>query len=659
MSNRVKIGQEPKSKGKKLQEEQKEKNHIINSAYNDEENQPNIYREPSSGDAPEEEGNPENINENNTDPDVKSEKEVKDSNKEPSPEQSEETIPQSKQSAEQVISKETQVEMYEETMKTVQPGNVVEGTVMKIDTNEVFVDIGFKAEGVIPLSEFDNVEELREGDKIQVYIIRKEDKYGRPRLSKRYADAQRRWDEIEEAYKTGGHVKGKVEYRVKGGLMVDIKGITAFLPASQTSTKVLPNLDNFVGKEDEFRIIKLNRASKNVVVSRREVIEDELKKKKQALLEKLEVGMETEGVVKNVMDYGVFIDLGGIDGLLHISDMSWGHIKHPSKMLNFGDRVKVKVLSFDKENEKITLGIKQLVPHPWKNIEIKYPEGSKVTGKVISIKPYGAFVELEKGVEGLIHVSEMSWTHHITDPEKILKVGDTVDAIVLNVDKEQHRISLGLKQIEPNPWLTIDIRYPVGSKVTGKIKSITPFGAFMEIENDIEGLIHVSDLSWTKRVKDPGEILEIGQEVTAVVLSIDKVRQRIALGIKQLQPDPWEIMEEKFPLNSQHTVTISAVIPKGAIVETEDGMEGFIPVSHLGIPGLTEPELAFDIGERIPAQVIEVDKGNRRLVFSVKAYFFGCEEKEINEFTQVHLEKLHERRKKRIEKKLESKPEKL
>jgi small subunit ribosomal protein S1 len=530
---------------------------------------------------------------------------------------------------------------------------------MKIDGNEAFVDIGFKAEGVISLSEFDNIEDLREGDKVQVYIIRKEDRYGRPRLSKRLADAQRLWEEIEEAYKTGEHVKGKIEYRVKGGLTVDISGIKAFLPASQTGTKVLPNLDNFIGKEDEFRIINLDRANKNVVVSRREVIEDKLKKKRKELLEKLEVGMEIEGVVKNVMDYGVFIDLGGIDGLLHISDMSWGRLKHPSEMLNFGDRVKVKVLSFDKENEKITLGLRQLVPHPWKNVEIKYPEGSKVSGKVISIKPYGVFVELEKGVDGLIHVSEMSWTHHVTHPEKILKVGDTVDAIVLNVDKDQHRISLGLKQIEPNPWLTIDIRHPVGSKVTGKITSITPFGAFMEIEKDIEGLIHVSDLSWTKRVEDPSEMLEVGQEVTAMLFSIDKVKQRISLGIKQLQPDPWESIEERFPLNSQHTVTISTIIPKGAIVETEDGLEGFIPVSHLGIPGLTEPELAFDIGEKLTVNVIEVDKANRRLVFSVKAYFFGREEKEINEFTQSHLEKLHERRRERSQRKIKPEPEEL
>jgi small subunit ribosomal protein S1 len=659
MSNNVKIGQEPEKNEKKLQEEQKERNRVIDLTNNNEKSQPDLPSTALSSDPATEEQDKGNIREKDSESDVKNKKKQEESAPAPFHEQIEKNTKEEKQSPELEIPKEAQIEMYEETMKTVHKGNIVEGTIMKIDSNEVFVDIGFKAEGVIPLSEFDNVEELREGDKVEVFIIRKEDRQGRPRLSKRYADVKRLWDEIEEAYKTGEYVSGKIVERVKGGLMVDIRGIKAFLPASHASTKVLPNLDYFVGKEDEFKIVKLDRASKNVVVSLREVIEEQLSQKKKALLERLEEGMETEGVVKNIMDYGVFIDLGGIDGLLYISDMSWGHLDHPSQMLNLGDRVKVKVLSFDKENEKIALGIKQLVPHPWKNIEIKYPEGSKVTGKVINITPYGAFVELEKGVEGLIHVSEMSWTHHIMHPDKILKVGDTVDAIVLNVDKEQHRISLGLKQIEPNPWLTIDMRYPVGSKVTGKIKNITPFGAFIEIEKDIDGLIHVSDLSWIKRISHPGEMLKIGEEVTAVVLAIDKVKQRISLGIKQLQPDPWESIEEKFPMNSQHTVIIATLIPKGAIVETEEGIEGFIPVSHLGIPGLTEPELAFEKGERIPTKVIEVDKENRRLVFSVKTYFFGREEKEINEFVQVHLEKLHLRRKKRTQEKIESEPEEL
>ncbi len=548
--------------------------------------------------------------------------------------------------------RENQIKMYEETMETVRSGNIVEGNIVRVDQTEVLVDIGFKAEGIIPISEFGEDAEVKVGDKVSVFIIKREGRNGRPYLSKKRADIQKTWQELEEKSKTNEEVTGNVVKRVKGGLIVDIKGINTFLPASQVSTKTLPNLDHFVGKELDFRIINFNREKENIVISRKIVIEEKIDKKKEDLMKKLEIEAEIDGVVKNIMEYGVFVDLGGIDGLLHISDMSWGHIKHPSEMLNIGDKIKVKVLDFNKDNEKISLGLKQLVPHPWKNIEIKYPEGSKVEGKVTNLTNYGAFVELEKGVEGLIHVSEMSWTKQITHPKQILKVEDAVNAIVLNVDKDEHRISLGLKQVEPNPWMTIGVTHPVGSTVTGKIKNITNFGAFMEVEKDIDGLIHISDLSWTKRIMHPSEMLRKGQEVTAVVISIDKVMQRIALGVKQLQDDPWDKIEERFPINSEHEIEVIKIITKGALVlaDKDSGIEGFIPTSHLGIPGLEEPELAFDPKEVIPVKVIEADKENRRLIFSVKTYFFGRDEDEVNAFVQDHLEKIKERRRQKDKK---------
>jgi len=553
---------------------------------------------------------------------------------------------------EDMTSLENQIKMYEETMETVRSGNIVEGNIIRVDQTEVLIDIGFKAEGVVPISEFDENGEVNVGDKVFVYIINREGRNGRPFLSKKRADIQKTWKELEEKSKTAEIVTGTVVKRVKGGLIVDVKGINTFLPASQVSTKTLPNLDHFVGKELDFRIINYNREKENIVISRKIVIEEEFEKKKEDLMKKLHIDAEIDGIVKNIMEYGVFVDLGGIDGLLHISDMSWGHITHPSDMLNIGDKIKIKVLDFNKDSEKVSLGLKQLVPHPWKNIEIKYPEGSKVEGKVTNITNYGAFVELEKGVEGLIHISEMSWTKQITHPKQILKVADAVNAIVLNVDKEEHRISLGLKQVEPNPWLTIGVTHPVGSTVTGKIKNITNFGAFMEVEKDIDGLIHISDLSWTRRIMHPSEILKKGQEVTAVVLSIDKVMQRIALGLKQLHDDPWEKIEERFPINSEHEIEVIKIISKGALVlaDKDSEIEGFIPTSHLGIPGLEEPELAFDKNEVIPVKVIEADKENRRLIFSVKTYFFGRDEEEVNAFVQDHLEKIKDHRRQKEEK---------
>ena len=556
------------------------------------------------------------------------------------------------------LSVESQFEMYEKSMMDVKTGNIIEGTIIRVDSSEVLVDIGFKSEGIIPISEFDKPEEVKIGDKVWVYIIRKENRQGRPHLSKRRADEKRYWDELEKCYKENKVISGKIKIRVKGGMTVDLNGIDAFLPGSQISNKVLPTFDHFVGKEYEFKILTFDRAEENVVVSHKVVVEEEISQQQKDLLENLKVGNEVEGIVKNLLDYGAFVDLGGMDGLLHISDMSWGHLNHPSEFLKIGDKVKVKVLLFDSKNRKIGLGLKQLVPHPWQNIEIKFPEGSKVEGVITNLTKYGAFIELEKGVEGLIHVSEMSWTKQISHPNQILKVGDKVKGIVLNVDKSEHKISIGLKQIEANPWLTIDVKYPVGSKITGKIRNITNFGAFMEITDGIDGLIHISDISWTKRIVHPRDVLKQNEKVTAVVLSIDKVMQRIALGIKQLEPDPWENVEKDFQVNTEHNVEIKKIIMKGVIVKANNTIEGFIPASHLGIPGLVDIEYAFESGEIIPVKVIEVDKENRRLIFSVKTYFFGRKEKEVNDFVTARLEKIKAKRKEAKEKKQIAKTQK-
>lgn len=535
-----------------------------------------------------------------------------------------------------LLNREEQIQMYEETFTHMHVGDIINGTILKITDKEVMIDIGFKSEGSIPLSEFEDSDDLKIGNKIWVYIEQIEDSEGKPLLSKKKADFYRSFDKIEQIYKNGEKVKGVLKRRVKGGMIVDILGLDAFLPGSHVSTKKIPNLDQLIDREYEFKIISIDKQKRNIIISHREVLEEDMRQKRTELFSKLEEGQELIGEVKNITNYGVFIDLGGVDGLLHITDMSWGRIEHPSEMLNIGDKLKVKILDFDKEEKRVSLGLKQLVPHPWKNIEIKYPEGSKVKGKVTNLTNYGAFVELERGVEGLVHISEMSWTKHITHPKHLLKVGDNVEAIVLSVDKERHHISLGMKQIEPDPWLTVHLRHPVGSKITGKIKNITPFGAFIEIEPGIDGLIHISDISWTRRIYHPNEILKIGDEVTAVVLNIDKVLRRISMGIKQLEEDPWQKAENDIPINTEVEGEVVKVINKGLLIRLPNGIEGFAPLSHLNVPGLKDPSDSFNIGEKLQLKVIELDIQNRRLILSARAYFFGRDEKEIKKYIKKH-----------------------
>lgn len=556
---------------------------------------------------------------------------------------------------------EAMLSMYEESFSNFKVGEIIEGTIVDISDKDVRVDIGFKSEGVIPISEFAYDGPPEKNSVIRVFIMKIESGDGRLQLSKKKADYQENIQRIRNAFEDGSAVPGIIRRRVKGGMIVDVYGIEAFLPGSQMSLKPIPNLDQFIGKEMLFKVVNLEEDSKNIILSRRAVMEEEAQAKREELLAKMEEGSELDGEVKNITQYGAFIDLGGIDGLLHLTDMSWGKINHPSEMLAIGDKVKVKVIKFDPETSKISLGLKQLVPEPWDNIEIKYPEGTRVSGKVVSVKSFGAFVEIEPGVEGLVHISEMSWTKKITDARKILKANDTINAIVMELDKENKRISLGMKQMDPNPWITIEERYPIGTVLNRKVKSLTAFGAFVEIEDGIDGLVHISDISWTKRIYHPREVFRKGQEVESIILSIDRNQHRIALGVKQLVPDPWETLNEELPVNSEVKGKISKLIPKGVLVDIpmgNDVVEGFIPISHLALPKLEHSEDAFHVGEELPLKVIELDMDNRRLILSVKAFFFSRDPKLQEEYIAIHEQYMRDKIA-RAQKKKAEKNEKL
>ncbi len=546
--------------------------------------------------------------------------------------------------------------MYEESFSNFKKGEIIEGTIVDISDKEVRVDIGFKSEGVIPISEFAYSGMPERNTVVKVFINEIENGEGKLLLSKKKADYNLNIERIKKSFEDGTTLNGIIRRRVKGGMIVDILGIEGFLPGSQMSLKPIPNLDQFIGKELSFKVVNVDEEHRNIILSRRQVLEEEASVKREELLGKLQVDSELDGEVKNITQYGAFIDLGGIDGLLHLTDMSWGKINHPSEMLQIGDKVKVKVINFDPETNKISLGLKQLVPHPWETIEIKYPEGTRVTGKVVSVKSFGAFVEIEPGVEGLVHISEMSWTKKIADARKILKVGDSINAIVLELDKENKRISLGMKQMDANPWLTIEDRYPMGTVLTRKVKSLTAFGAFVEIEEGIDGLIHISDISWTKRIYHPREVYRKNQDVEAIILSIDRAQHRIALGVKQLVPDPWESLNSQLPVNTEVKGKISKLIPKGLLVDVPMGndiVEGFIPISHLALPKLEHSEDAFHVGEELPLKVIELDMENRRLILSVKAFFFSRDPKLQEEYIAIHEQYMREKAAKQQKKKQE------
>jgi len=506
---------------------------------------------------------------------------------------------------------------YEATLKVIKEGEIVRGTIIHVGDSEVQVNVGFKSEGFLSLSQFGGAEGVKEGDEVDVFLESLEDESGLVVLSKEKADFLKVWDQIKETYDEGGVIKGTIDRRIKGGLVVKLLGVDAFLPGSQVALRQVPDLEALISESFDFKIIKLNKRRRNIVISRRVVLEEERNKLKAALIEELEKGQLRKGTVKNITDFGAFVDLGGIDGLLHLTDMSWGRVSHPSELVNIGEEIDVKVLDIDLDRERISLGLKQLTPYPWENVEEKYKPETKVKGKVVSITDYGAFVELEKGVEGLIHISEMSWTRHVKHPSKIVTIGQEVEAVVLSVDKDNEKISLGLKQTEPDPWDSLDEKYPIGSIVHGKVRNLTNFGAFVELEEGIDGLVHISDMSWTKRIRHPKEVLNKSDETEVVILDINKSIRRISLGLKQLAPDPWFDLTSKYTEGTFVEAKVSRPLERGVVVEMEEGVEGFIPVSHLGERSIKKPVEHFAEGDMLPVKVINVDHDGRRIVLSV------------------------------------------
>lgn len=516
-------------------------------------------------------------------------------------------------------------EMFEQSLRTFQEGEILEGVVVGIDRDKVMIDVGYKSEGLIPLREFadeDGQTSIAEGDTVEVLLERWDSEDGTLRLSHSKALRRQVWEDIIGLFEAGENVKGQVVSRVKGGLSVRLGGqkggVFAFLPFSQIDLRPIKDPEELIGTEIECAILKCNRKRENIVISRRAILEKERDEIRNATLTTLETGQVREGTVKNITDYGVFIDLGGIDGLLHITDISWGRIEHPSKMFKVGDVVKTKVLSFDVDSGKVSLGIKQLVEDPWARVEEKYPVGQKVTGKVVSLTDYGAFIELEDGVEGLVHVSEMSWTKRVRHPSHVLSTGDEVEAVVLNVDPDNKRISLGLKQVNPNPWDLVSETYPPGTVIEGQVKNITDFGLFIGIEEGIDGLVHISDLSWNKRINHPSELYKKGDTLQAVVLNIDKDKERFSLGVKQLHPDPWESAPERFPVGGLVTGKITNVTDFGIFVELDEGIEGLVHVSEIGPGKVKTPVGQYNTGDELTAKVIHVAPLERRIGLSLK-----------------------------------------
>ncbi|UCG14962.1 MAG: 30S ribosomal protein S1 [Deltaproteobacteria bacterium] len=511
-------------------------------------------------------------------------------------------------------------ELYEESLKSIKEGEVVRGSIIQVTDDYVMVDIGYKSEGQIRISEFLDEEgkvTARVGDEVDVLLEYHEDENGDIVLSKEKAAKIKVWDEISSIYRDDGVIEGRVISKVKGGLSVDI-GVQAFLPGSQVDLRPVRNLDSLIGQEFQFKILKYNKKRRNVVLSRRVLLEKEREVLKTETLDRLEEGKILEGAVKNITEYGVFVDLGGIDGLLHITDMSWGRVGHPSEMCSIGESIKVMVLSFDPEKERVSLGLKQLSTDPWHTVEERYPVANRVKGRVVSLTDYGAFVELEPGIEGLIHVSEMSWTAKIRHPSKVVSVGDIVEAVVLSLNKDNKRISLGMKQVEPNPWDVIGEKYPVGTTIQGKIKNITDFGLFIGIDEGIDGLVHISDLSWTKRIKHPSELFKKGDEIQAIVLNIDKENERFSLGVKQLTSDPWDDIPNRYPVGSSVVGTVTNVTDFGLFVEIEEGIEGLVHVSEISKEKIKTPIGLFQEGQQVTAKVVNIGKEDRKIGLSLK-----------------------------------------
>lgn len=506
---------------------------------------------------------------------------------------------------------------YESTFKDFKEGEIVKGKIVALTSKEALIDIGYKSEGYISLNEFSNASTLKVGDEVNVLLESKENEDGMIVLSKWKADRKMGWERIMKEFNEGDVIEGRVARKVKGGLMVDI-GLEAFLPASLVALRGFSNLDQYLGQTFKFKIVKINKLRRNVVLSRKDVLRLEQEQVRSKLVNELKKGEIRSGTVKNITDFGAFIDLGGVDGLLHITDMSWGRVSHPSEIVALGDKIEVVILDIDRENSRVSLGLKQKSPSPWQDVENKYPIGTKVKGKVVNILPYGAFVELEKGLEGLVHISELSWSRRVTHPNEMLAIGDVIEAVVLNVDSQSQKISLGLKQMEANPWLKVKDRYPVGSRIKGKIRTLTDYGAFVELEVGIDGLIHISDMSWTKRINHPEEIFKKAQKVEAVVLSVDQENRKIALGLKQLTPDPWPEIVKKYPVGLEVEGTITKVTSFGAFVELENDLEGLLHISEMKESAKEKINDIFKTGDKIKAKIAKADAGLRKISLSTK-----------------------------------------
>ena len=524
-------------------------------------------------------------------------------------------------------SREAQTEAYEGSLNKVGDHDVVDGTVISMNKREVVVNIGYKSDGIIPMSEFRYNPDLKVGDTVEVYIENQEDKKGQLILSHKKARASRSWDRVNEALNNQEIIKGFVKCRTKGGMIVDVFGIEAFLPGSQIDVKPIRDYDIFVGKTMEFKVVKINQDYRNVVVSHKALIEEELEAQKKEIISRLEKGQVLEGVVKNITNYGVFIDLGGVDGLIHITDLSWGRVSDPKEIVELDQKINVVILDFDDEKKRIALGLKQLTPHPWDALDKELKVGDHVKGKVVVMADYGAFIEIAPGVEGLIHVSEMSWSQHLRSAQDFMKVGDEVEAVILTLDREERKMSLGIKQLKDDPWEHIEEKYPVGSKHTAKVRNFTNFGIFVEIEEGVDGLIHISDLSWTKKIKHPSEFTQIGAEIEVCVLEIDKTNRRLSLGHKQLEENPWDVFETVFTVDSVHEGTIIEMLDKGAVIQLEYGVEGFATPKHL----VKEDGTQAQKGEKLQFKVIEFNKDSKRIILSHSRIFEDVQRAEARE----------------------------
>jgi small subunit ribosomal protein S1 len=522
------------------------------------------------------------------------------------------------------------IALYEESLKNFSAGSIVTGRILEIRDNEVLVDIGYKSEGLIPRNEFRNIGDLKDGDEIEVLLEDLENDEGMVVLSKARAELQQSWDNVLETCEEGGEIEGTIRNRVKGGFIVDV-GVDAFLPGSQADVVPVRNPDDYYGKTYSFKVLKINLERRNIVLSRRELMEEQRREQKKALLTEIQIGQSRNGIVKNITDFGAFIDLNGMDGLLHITDMSWGRINHPSELLSVGQELDVLVLDIDLEKERISLGLKQNTRNPWEDIAGKYPVNSRIRGKVVNLVPYGAFIEIEEGVEGMVHVSELSWRKRVARASDVLKVGDEVDAVVLSINKDEQKISLGIRQTEANPWDQVSERYPIGARVSGTVRNFTSYGAFVELEEGIDGMIHVSDMSWTRKVNHPSETLKKGDHVDSVVLEVDPGQQRISLGLKQAQEDPWAAISSKYQVGQLVSGKVNKLASFGAFIELEEGIDGLVHISQIREDRVQKVRDVLKPGEEVEARVIKIDPVERRIGLSIKAAKVAEEDFEVSE----------------------------